>query len=613
MKNARDAVFGSHPLLAPRLLTSILSGASGWQKLPLIDSRFTDCVGGLYQLESLKPDRGYSDLLRIHCYCLQYLALLGDLSPLLASQLVGICTWNVPRAIAPPNIDTATDDIERHRLPIAVSSTEEELFLALYNGAASLMQMVVILSNQLDNENVLKLCIKLLITADAWWSILKRLRSLYPALGGAGNERVSLVNPPGDNRSTINQLPCFNNEALGIMSSWVRAQLAELWVRFYLSRPDKQRDFSRMCFVCSTEYGLVYDGALAGFANDEKLIDTMDMLAAGNGPRTLGRLHRTAAVKRFYYLAQACLARVPEGSAESSILLNVARETLERALKSLHKVPNAFEAERYNEFEADINYLTEECKQLEEELGLEDTKETVDPNQLTAILDAEGGGSGDALPGLLHRELYATAVQHIPLIKEDIQRLVQALKTTLPPPLCNDWIGFDGNLAKIASLIAPREVAMPISPVAERTEASANTTTSDEIPSNIINLFSERNQAFSSINRLGLIAKKLAKMRRDGVLHNAQTSELMNEQLTALINITALLFFPPEQRIVEKIIGLSRAISERQWPVLVNTYQPLICEMRRDPEVLEHMELVVKGQMWLRNELELIERAAAAQ
>lgn len=375
-------------------------------------------------------------------------------------------------------------------------------------------------------------------------------------------------------------------------------------MQYYLPREDKQREYARMCFACSIEYGLVCDEMLAIADNDKKLLD-MDMFAAGGGSvNVVKRLYQTAAVKRFYYLAQACLSRASEGGAESGQLLDSAELSIKRASKSIREKPLAFEPERQGEIEADINALVTDHEALKTQLGYtlsQPSSESVD------LMNVFTNSADLSLPGLAQREQPLSMMQYIATLTEDVQKIAHTLATTLPQTQCEEWAAIINTTSKIADLIRPKALANGVESPPLQPPPLSNPAGGD-VPSVVYNLFAEKNQGFSAVNRLGLLAKKFAQLRRDVLIHNPQTVELINEQFTALINMTALIFFPPEHRFVDKIVGLARAISERQWEIITGTHQLLISAIRTDSEVIAYVETLIRGQNWIREELQYIEQ-----
>lgn len=596
MKSSIEATYSSRPLLAPRLhCRSAVSASAGWNNLPRLAEHFNNVKSGLYQLEALKPDRPYADTMQLHANTLLYAQVIFTLVPHLPTHLSGLCVWNVHHALAAANAaDENPFDLDRYRSLVSLGPISEELFAALYNAAVALMQVTVLLSNRLQDGAILKLCINVLNRANAWWTALGTLRSLSPKLTGKGNDQVAIL-ASGTSNNTVDgsdamleTIPVYQEDLLGVLAAWNRAQLAELWVTYYTPDEETKRaELAAFCMLCSNEYGRVYDGILSAFKGRIKVADTLEMLSCGTGVSTLGRLQRTASVKRFYYLSLAAIHRAVIEPRFTAYLSKMATDAYDEALKSLKKYPQVWESERYCAFEADLEELASMCS----ELDLAPEKFLYTHNDDPETLE-EALGDEAQLPSTGTRANASTIHAIASDVLADIKAIVGKLGSTLPPPLSTPWISTSKSGETLLQTLLPK------APPGQQQQQQS------PVPDIVGKLFENKAQSYRVITRVGLVAKKLVEVTRpiDG-LKNTKLVELLQQQFADIIHLILEVFFPRERQDINALMGLGRTIIDRNWELLASDYARVVNDIQTDEVVAPHIDTLHQSLELVRQEL----------
>jgi hypothetical protein len=445
------ALFKSRPLLALPLALGANYERIGWQRLADRDeARFGPLSQWLYALEGLKPLQlvHYVDDWKTLFQTLAYSEALSQLKPLLTTleteSADGLLAWRVSSCFATrPVREVAAHEssLDAHQntviLPVRY---EEEYYMAAYASAASLSQMLVLLTTQLTAMNttdrlydgMMKACIDVASLVATTLHRLSEVSQSRAHLRGLSESAigVKVVQPPPTTTSapvslSEDILP-FQGQALAVWAAVARAQLAELWVMIYMNKEaaasssgpaemmlEQQLAFVHKCAAmaarCASEYQMAFDlitAFLASGGSDGKSKSQqqrqakLEALAAG--PQMQGQLYGTVAVKRYAYAAMASIYadtwKITSGAQDDiqvrTFLVRSASRTLEALQAQLREAEkNDLAAERVSDFKAMHGEYEQMVQGRWEALAA-----------AASLLPADSGASGFTLESILGLE-----------------------------------------------------------------------------------------------------------------------------------------------------------------------------------------------------------------
>jgi hypothetical protein len=409
-------IFKTRPLLALPLALGANYERIGWQRLVDKDqTRFGALSQWLYALEGLKPLQlmHYVDDWKTLFQLLAYSEALSQLKPLLTTlegeTADGLLAWRVSSCFATrPVRDVAAHEanLDAHQniiiLPVRY---EEEYYMAAYASAASLSQMLVLLTTQLIAMNttdrlydgMMKACIDVASLVATTLHRLSELSQSRAHLRGLSESAigVKVVQPPPTATSSpsvpltlVEDILPFQGQALAIWAAVARAQLAELWVMIYMNKEadaassegsemlEQQLAFVHKCATmaarCASEYQMAFElitvflasGGSSSSGGDGKSKSQQrqaKLEALSAGPQMQGQLYGTVAVKRYAYAAMASIYadtwKISSGAHDDTevrtFLVRSASRTLEALQSALREAEkNDLTAERVNDFKA---------------------------------------------------------------------------------------------------------------------------------------------------------------------------------------------------------------------------------------------------------------------
>lgn len=547
-----DLLFAKRKVLAPRSVHDVLTERSRWPRLLDFDPQYARGRTLLYELAALKPTQAYTSDPRTCANTVIYLNVLLNvydaLHPIVnhMKTISSLSVWASPLTSQPS---------ERNITP---ESIDEELFFAIYAVAAHLMFLVVDQSDYMQQqESVLKACIVMLNTSAHIWRTLQQFVD--------HNQHFGMFARHGGYENI-----CFSTEVLFQLT---RAQLCEMWVlyhRLFNTRASRAQEVQDMLFRTAMEYkGL--ETKLATAKN------RADCILAGPFPP--GALFHTAAIKHQYYLAETAdqlIDRALETTntvhGHESMALYIwraAKEAGDAAIKRGRGADGATSLwlERMDIMTAGFAALHENHASIVATLREQNASSAVEASREQATQVTYTDLFGDTLTPLRQLETADTSEYNSPVFQQTatslcatINECMIKLKRDLPA-----YAQFFDTQATIRTVSDELQSLVARHPNAEHETAVP---TSDTLtPQEITEIFSERMHLWSALKRLGICTKRLAGYNSE---HNSSMLlNLLNGQITSLIEMTQLIFYPHNPLAIDDLIELARHVSESTWAQLV--------------------------------------------